>query len=331
MGIKRTRARGHKPISFVLPIVVLALVGCGAERAEPTSGGGAGQVTASNPPASPHLLPGGPTEADYPRLHNLLQVAEQVYSGAEPKEEEAFRELSRLGIKTIVSVDGARPRIDLAEKYGLRYVHIPIGYDGVSDAAALQFASVAQTAEGPFYVHCHHGKHRGPAAAAVICVAAGVADGESALEILRRAGTSSGYAGLWRDVQRYAPPASKVELPELVSVAEVGSMAAAMAQIDRASDNLKLCQTAEWRTPDGHPDVSPSQEALLLKEGFRETVRQLEAENPVDDQFVVWMKQSEETANQLQAALERQDASAAARLFQSIQDQCQRCHQEHRN
>ncbi len=32
-------------------------------------------------------------------------------------------------MKTIISVDGATPNVAMAEKYGMRYVHLPHGYD----------------------------------------------------------------------------------------------------------------------------------------------------------------------------------------------------------
>ncbi len=267
----------------------------------------------------------------FPDLHNLLQVTERIFSGGEPQDEQAFAALAKLGVRTIVSVDGVRPNIEAARRHGLRYVHIPVGYDGVSEAAGKSLARLIQEASAPFYIHCHHGKHRGPAAAAVACIADGAADGETALEVLRRAGTSEGYAGLWRDVAAYSTPASDEPLPELVEVAEIDSLTAAMAQIDRAADNLRLCQSNQWRSPPDHPDVVPVQQALLLKEAYRETVRQLEADNGYDARFLSWMKQAESVANDLQNALERKDTAAVTQHFVTAAEDCGRCHQHYRD
>jgi hypothetical protein len=254
-----------------------------------------------------------------------------MYSGAEPKTEAAFKELAKLGVKVIVSVDGARPKVDLARKHGMRYVHIPIGYDGFEAEAAKLFARAADELDQKMYVHCHHGKHRGPAGAAAICVAKGDVGNSIALKILEKAGTSKGYAGLWRDVEGYQRPAAHEDLPELVSVAEVGSLAAAMAQIDRASDNLKLCQAADWQTPTDHPDISPAQEALLLKEGFRETNRQLDETKDYGERFGEWMKEAERTAAQLEVALKEDDKASVITNFAKVQHQCQQCHNQYRN
>jgi hypothetical protein len=104
-----------------------------------------------------------------------------------------------------------------------------------------------------------------------------------------------------------------------------------MALIDRASDNLKLCQAADWRSPPDHPDVAPDQESLLLKEGFRETVRQLNEANDYDEQFATWMREAEKSAETLETALDTGDKAAAARAFTAVQNQCKRCHTEYRD
>ena len=95
---------------------------------------------------------------ELPGLHNVHQAATNVYLGSEPHGEEAFAELQKLGVTTIVSVDGAQPDVAAASKFGIRYVHIPIGYDGIGTDAAKSLTRVARDIESPIYVHCHHGK-----------------------------------------------------------------------------------------------------------------------------------------------------------------------------
>ena len=70
----------------------------------------------------------GDTDKEFPpipgtELHNAHRVTEKVLSGAAPEGEAAFRKLRDLGVKTIISVDGAKPDVELARRYGLRYVH----------------------------------------------------------------------------------------------------------------------------------------------------------------------------------------------------------------
>ncbi|MEM6655987.1 MAG: hypothetical protein AAF596_09305, partial [Planctomycetota bacterium] len=79
-----------------------------------------------------------------------------------------MRSLYRQGVRTLVSVDGARPDVALAAEHGLRYVHVPFGYDGIPREARLALTRVARDRQGGVYVHCHHGRHRGPAAAVVV-------------------------------------------------------------------------------------------------------------------------------------------------------------------
>lgn len=322
-------------IGIILCSAALAITACSHsdrsadETIEATAATETSAVVATAAEPQIFLPANGPTEADYPELHNLFQVSDRIYSGAEPKTEESFASLSRLGVKTVVSVDGATPKVDLAEKYGLRYVHIPIGYDGVPEEAGLSLARLVQEVEGPFYVHCHHGTHRGPAAAAVACIADGDADGKQALGILEKAGTSENYAGLWRDVEYYRPPVEGRELPQLVQIAQMESLPAAMAKIDRNSDNLELCMEAGWKTPANHPDLVPLQEALMMKEGFRESHRNLS--DGFDEQFKKWLKESETLAQELETSLKQGDTDTASALFIQIQADCRQCHKAYRN
>jgi protein tyrosine phosphatase (PTP) superfamily phosphohydrolase (DUF442 family) len=101
-------------------------------------------------------------------LHNVYRITNHLYSGSSPEGEEGFRSLQKFGIKTIISVDGARPDVAMAHTYHLRYVHLPFGYDGIPRQRILELAKAVRDLPGPVYIHCHHGKHRGPAAASAI-------------------------------------------------------------------------------------------------------------------------------------------------------------------
>lgn len=292
---------------------------------------------ACSPPASaidetqesPVPRTAGPTSKSYPALHNLLAVTERIYSGAEPVGEEAFESLEKLGVKAIVSVDGARPDVAAARRHGIRYLHIPIGYDGISPEAGAMLARVVREVEDPVYIHCHHGKHRGPAAAAIACIASGAADGRQALAILQRAGTGKEYRGLWRDVAAYKPPPADAKAPELREIAEVGSLAAAMAALDRAFDDLKLCQASDWRPPAEHPDLVPRAEAALVRQQFRESARLLPKAD--DARFKAWLAEAEEAAGKLEAAIANDQPKQAMAAFQDLEQACQRCHAAYRN
>lgn len=320
--------RGSR-LSALGAVLVISIALCGSRLEgstpthEPTPAPGSKKTNASI------LPPHGPTEADYPALHNLVQVTDNLYSGGEPHIEASFAQLADLGIKTVVSVDGATPDLEMARKYGLRYVHIPIGYDGIDEKAGQTFARLAKEAEGPLYVHCHHGRHRGPAAAAITCIAAGDASPEMAKGILEKAGTSESYAGLWRDVAAYVPPGDSVSLPELVEVAQIDSLAAAMAKLDRAYEHLKRCEAADWKTPEDHPDLVPAQEALLIKEGFHESRRNLG--DGYDARIETWLAASEAYASELEQALKENNLAVAADRFVALKDGCSQCHKAYRN
>ena len=311
----------------LLSITVFLLSGCGTAPPE-ESVSGPPKPSPAQPPPSIVLQVGDPPQQQ-PGLHNVMRLTDRIYSGGEPEGEPALAALAALGVKTVVSVDGAKPDVASARRHGLRYVHIPIGYDGVDEPAGRSLARLVDEVPGPIYIHSHHRKHRGPAAAAVACVAAGSLTSRQAVEILERAGTSRGYAGLWRDVESYTRPPPDTALPPLVETAEVGSLAAAMSQLDRGFDRLKLCRDVNWTVPDDHPDIVPAQEALLVRETLHETARHLTSDH--DDTFRAWLAESEELAKQLEAWLAAGDATAATAAFAQLEQSCNRCHARYRD
>ena len=268
-------------------------------------------------------------DKELPVVENLLQGAEGIYSGGEPRDAKAFQSLRKLGIRTIVSVDGKRPNVEQARRHGLRYVHIPIVYDGINLHQQLSLVHLAQEAKGPVYVHCHHGRHRGPAATAILCLAKGHLNHRQANDFLQRAGTSETYTGLWRDVDRFQLPPATTDLPPLVEIAQVSLLTTAMADIDRSFGLLKLCRQADWKTPKSHPDLAPAELALLLKEGFRESQRNLEKGSTAE--MASWLQEAEATAAAMETALRENRMDSIEKSYAQLEESCARCHRRFRD
>lgn len=274
-------------------------------------------------------------------LPNPVQIHSRVISGGLPQGEAAFQELSELGVKTIISVDGAKPDVTTARKFGLRYIHLPHGYNGIPEKRVKELAKAVRDLEGTIYIHCHHGKHRSPAAASVACVTAGLLPASAALLALELAGTSHNYRGLYRSAEQ-ARRITARELDELEvgfrEVVDVPPMAEAMVVLEHTHDHLKLIQQAGWETPAEHPDLDPAHEALLLREHFTELLRTDEVKQQTRD-FRKLLERSEADARQLHAELrqwqQRSDRatppSILSRFEGRIAENCRDCHQAFRD
>lgn len=304
-----------------------------------TAGDGFAQPSAENPAqnASERL----PRKLTADGLPNPVQVHPKVISGGLPDGEAGFRQLARWGVQTVICVDGAKPDVLTAKKFGLRYVHLPHGYDGISSGRVRELAKAVRDLPGPIYLHCHHGKHRSPAAAGAACVAAGFVAASEAKAILDLAGTSDGYQGLYHAVRSAVPIPPKqldsmqVEFQEVVAVPP---LAEAMVKIGHVHDHLKQIAAAGWRTPKDHPDLDPAHEALMLNEHYAELLRT----NEVQTQPLAFrnlLRQGEADAAALRDAVVAWEAKGAqapppkrvARLAQRISDQCKSCHVRYRD
>jgi protein tyrosine phosphatase (PTP) superfamily phosphohydrolase (DUF442 family) len=268
-----------------------------------------------------------------PGVHNAYQVSKRIFSGSQPDGEASFAALAKLGVKIIVSVDGSRPDVESARKHGLRYVHLPFGYDGVPTNRVAEFAVLSLRGDGPFYVHCHHGLHRGPAAVAVMCEASERWTTNRAVEWLQLAGTSLDYPGLFRATAEFKMP-SATDLAAITAFPEItrpSSLVQTMVAMDEQFTWLKQTQQAAWKSPPGHADISPAHTATILWEQFRELARFSDtSERP--EEFRSHLREGEAIADALRKTL-RDSANPAAvdAVFKRLGQNCASCHKQFRN
>ena len=267
-------------------------------------------------------------------LKNGFSIEGKIFSGSLPHDEQGFQELKALGVKTIISVDGRKPDVEVARKYGMRYIHIPIGYDGTTLSNANRIAKAADTTDGAVYVHCHHGKHRGPAAVAVICESRGIWNTNQGEAWLKQAGTSPDYPGLYRMAATFHKSADYSKIPaSFPEQATVSGLVDAMVEVDLRWDHLRAVRKAGYRVPPDHPDLAPEKEAILLVEAYRELARVKEAQDLGAD-FLDRLKKAEQQAASLHAFLKNGKSlikEQADTLWTNAGQACGSCHKKYRN
>jgi protein tyrosine/serine phosphatase len=97
---------------------------------------------------------------DLPGVPNLHKINDQMYRGAQPTSL-GFKELEKLGIKTIINLRAEHSDKDLAEGTKLNLVQIPMNAFDVSQEDVLRFLQVAtQKDHQPVFFHCLHGADR---------------------------------------------------------------------------------------------------------------------------------------------------------------------------
>lgn len=240
-------------------LLLVLLLGAGALMPPPAS--------SAMPPAVDAVKP-----VDFVGLHNVVAFHEGFYSGSAPDSPEAFASLADLGVRTVISVDGAVPDIIAARAGGMRYVHLPIGYNGFDETRRAELVRAVRDLPRPIYIHCHHGKHRSAGAAATIAVSLGWLTNDAAIERMKVSGTAAGYTGLWSCAAKAAPmmaaaiDAARADFPE---VTKPESMIAAMVAIDEALDRIKLVERNDWKVPADHPDLAPAADAGKLADLLR--------------------------------------------------------------
>ncbi|MDB5385172.1 MAG: hypothetical protein JWM11_818 [Planctomycetaceae bacterium] len=274
-----------------------------------------------------------------PGIHNLYRVTDWLYSGSSPEIPVGLKSLQDLGVKTIISVDGMRPDVTAARNRGLRYVHIPVGYDGIPQETAWRLAKAAHDLPRPIYVHCHHGKHRGPTAAAQIlqcndsqCT---VSD---ALAILRTLGTDPKYRGLYGSVESLMRPSSsqfETIADDFPETAPVPQLAEIMVQLDLQWDQLKQKQSLKWAGTEREDPKLRATPAVLLGEHYREAARLPDSQTRPEP-FRQLLQSATQEAAELERLLVRSDDDSTSNggleaAFNKSAQLCSKCHSQFRD
>ncbi|GAB4385023.1 MAG: hypothetical protein Kow0022_09420 [Phycisphaerales bacterium] len=268
-----------------------------------------------------------------PGLQNVRALSPGVYCGSVPEGEAGFQSLQLLDVRSVISVDGARPDVGAARARGLSYAHIPIRYSGISDEAAVQLAAAVRDLPGPVYIHCHHGRHRGPAAACLALVELGVISPQRGVELLEAAGTSHDYPGLYAAVAqagRIDDAALRGVAAELPAAAPVPGFVAAMSGIEVTFGHLRAVERAGWGPPEDHPDLVPAAEAGMLHDLFRAAQADTQVPSAQDD-FARWLAQSIERSARLEEAIAAGDARQASAELATLSNLCTQCHVRYRD
>lgn len=274
---------------------------------------------------------------EYPGLQNVVAYHEDFISGSAPEGDDGFETLAGMGVRTIISVDGAAPSVEKARTFGLRYIHLPIGYNGFDEERKLELVRATRDAiaNGPVYIHCHHGKHRSAGAAAAIAVSLGWLSPDSAIARMHISGTAPDYKGLFAcaaDSEVIASSAIDAVVADFPEVSQPKGFVKGMVEIDEIAERLKGIEQAGWMTPANHPDLVPVVEAGRLADLFRF----LAAGDRVAREsggFASRLNESQKLAQRLEDMLIDGSRSTAhlSEQFGSLNASCNACHAEYRD
>lgn len=297
------------------------------------SGDNASSAAPATPTATAPKIP-PPAAHDEHVLHNIHKIDDTLISGAAPEGDAAFDELRAMGVKTIISVDGATPDVARAEARGIRYVHIPITYAEVSDEQRLHLARAVRDLPGPVFIHCHHGKHRSPAATAAVAITLNRITPEQGTAFLKTAGTAPNYTGLYSCVAAATPVASSTldGVPaDYPAISRPDGIVAAMVEIDVAFEQLGEIRAAGWKPPTHHPDLVPAAEAGRLVDLLRVSHNDPRMA-PHGDAFVKMLDKAVGIASAMEEAIVANAPEADLDgHYKLVQASCKECHAAYRD
>ena len=279
-----------------------------------------------------------PTNTD--SLHQLFRLSHNIFSGAEPDQPGALQAIAGLGVKTILSVDGKAPNHEAAVAAGLRYVHVPIRYKGITEEEKLAIAKTFREMPGPFYVHCFHGKHRGPAAAALGRVVLDGASRERAVAEMRQwCGTSSKYEGLYQSIAYEDLPTAEDTADhdfDFAPAFQFEGLRGAMIEISRSFEGIEGSAKVDWKPNPNHPDLVPLNEARRIFQAYQQTLQHEDLTSTPSDLQEAMKRAAEQSAEMIRLLELKGQGNAGAAdqakaLVASMKSSCGACHKAYRN
>jgi protein tyrosine phosphatase (PTP) superfamily phosphohydrolase (DUF442 family) len=294
---------------------------------------------AAAPAASPISIPtmADIKPKDFPGIHNAVAYHDGYVSGSVPEGEEGFASLKAMGIKTIISVDGAIPEVDLAAKYCMTYIHLPIGYNGFDDTRKKELTRATRDAHatGPVYIHCHHGKHRSAGAAAAAASSLGWITPDQGVARMKVSGTAPAYTGLYA-CARAATPLDRAVIDAVPAsfppISRPSGFVQGMVDADFALEHLVAIEKAGWKVPADHPDLVPAAEAGKLANLLRFMAESDRSKKQPAD-FAAFLLKNSDQATALEDALVagKSDAAELSKLLKAVNTSCKDCHTKYRN
>jgi protein tyrosine phosphatase (PTP) superfamily phosphohydrolase (DUF442 family) len=209
----------------------------------------------------------GVEKLNEPHLPNAYRFSSRLISGGPPQGEAGFQALRSLGVKTIISVDGAPPETAPADALNIACVHLPIPYREVPKDRALEIAKALRDLPGPVYLHCSNGTARAPAAAGVVSVMLGEMSPQDACDALKSIGVLPGYSGLYASVLN-ATKVGKEPLDALnvnfTARAPITPLIQSMVAMEKVWSRIEMAQQLEWTIPESRKDLKPEEDMLQL-------------------------------------------------------------------
>jgi protein tyrosine/serine phosphatase len=114
--------------------------------------------------ATAETLADGVLPSESAPIKRFMQVGPRLFRGGQP-DDNGLRYLSKLGIRTVVSLRNDASERALVESLGMTFVHIPVTFRPMSgdmprDAVNRFLAVVDNPEAGPVFVHCQRGADR---------------------------------------------------------------------------------------------------------------------------------------------------------------------------
>ncbi len=265
-------------------------------------------------------------------LGEVWRIDSDIFAGTVPPDAAGFRELKRLGVETVISIDLAPPDAAAAREAGIFAFHVPMPAGPVDVADQAYVDRVLSYFRKNYYIHAGPGETRSvaPAALAAQWYEQRYTGGLRAMRILHSAEGAEPDASQWKSVLGPARRLDTETVTEHVPMwwetrVAPEPLAPAMQRIGRSFDALRELEENGWTAPRHMRGTDAVAEANIV----HSTLKRRAELNLDGDAMSARMMEAAAAAEALAAQLA---VSGDARgEWQALQNACMSCHSEFRD
>jgi protein tyrosine phosphatase (PTP) superfamily phosphohydrolase (DUF442 family) len=148
--MSRIRLQRLVPLTFLIFALAEFIVGCNGQQANTALDTNSPVVSDSN----------WAVEINLPGVPNFHKVCDNLYRGVQPTKE-GFKELEKMGIKTVVNLRAFHSDANELKGTNLKYEHIEMTTLHAAEKDVVKFLKIATDPnQTPVFVHCQRGADR---------------------------------------------------------------------------------------------------------------------------------------------------------------------------
>ena len=218
---RRIKQKGLHPFAFIFICFILFFSSCKCPQLNYIGKYALDTIIGKDPYIRTIDNPDWALQLNAPGLPNLHKVSDDLYRGAQPKEE-GILELKKMGVKTIINLRSNHSDRDIMKNSDISYKNIPMTAADPKIEDVITFLSIIKDSNNtPVFVHCRYGADRTGMMCAIYRIYVQGWKKENAIDEMTKGGY--GFHSIWGNLADFIRDLKVDEIKQKAAVTKSSS------------------------------------------------------------------------------------------------------------